>query len=84
VTADEIRSFCSRDWNAIERVKSDFWREQKQVTSPSGLLRLAGELYEYARALRPDWPNDAEREDDLRSHIRVAGMLQRAGKAKAY
>jgi len=46
--------------------------------SPTAVFGLAAELCEYARELRPDWPDAAERESDLASHIRVAGMLRRA------
>jgi hypothetical protein len=77
VNAADIRDFRARDWRLIERVKSDCWVEQKAAASPSAAIELAAELLEYARKLRPDWPNTAEREADLASHIRLAGMLQR-------
>ena len=77
MTAEEIRNFCARDWHAIERLKSDFWKEQN--LAPDERFAIAAGLYEYASALYPDWPNEAEREEDLRPHIRVSRMLHRAG-----
>ena len=62
----------------IERVKSDCWLEWKASGTPSAAFELAADLLQYARALRPDWPNTAEREADLAAHIHVAGLLQRA------
>ena len=77
VSAADIQDFCTRDWRLIERVKSDCWVEQKAAASPSAAIELAAELLQYARTLRPDWPNTTEREADLAAHIRLAGMLQR-------
>jgi hypothetical protein len=67
-----------RDWRLIERVKSDCWVEQKAAASPSAAIEQAAELHQYARTLRPGWPNTIEREADLAWHIHLAGMLQRA------
>jgi hypothetical protein len=78
VNAADIQDFCARDWRLIERVKTDCWVEQKAAASPSAAIELAAGLLQYARRLRPDWPNTTEREADLASHIRLAGMLQRA------
>lgn len=77
VNVADIQGFCARDWRLIERVKSDCWVEQKATATPSAAIELAAGLLQYARTLRPDWPNTTEREADLASHIRLAGMLQR-------
>jgi len=76
VTAADIQAFRSRDWQLIERVKADCWLEQKAAASPSAAIELAAELLQYARTLRPDWPNTTEREADLASHVRLSRMLQ--------
>ena len=83
MTASDIRSFHARDWGLIARSKSDYWVGQKASMTPNAVLELAGELFAYARALRPDWPNSAERDADLTSHIRLAGLLQRAAQNRA-
>jgi hypothetical protein len=83
VNAADIQDFCARDWRLIERVKSDCWVEQKAASNPSAAIELAAELFQYTRTLRPDWPNTAEREADLASHIRLAGMLERASQERA-
>ena len=77
MNAADIQDYCTRDWRLIERFKSDCWVEQKAAASPSAAIEQAAELFYYARTLRPDWPNTIERELDLASHIRLAGMLQR-------
>ena len=83
VNVADIQGFCARDWRLIERVKSDCWVEQKATATPSAAIELAAGLLQYARTLRPDWPNTTEREADLESHIRLAGMLQRVLQERA-
>ena len=83
VNAADIQRFCARDWRLIERVKADCWVEQKAAASPAAAIQLAAELLQYARTLRPDWPNATQREADLASHIRLAGMLQRVLQERA-
>jgi hypothetical protein len=82
MNAADLRDFCERDWRLIERVKSDYWVEQKAAATPSAAFELAADLLQYARTLRPDWPNTTEREADVAAHIRVAGMLQRASQIR--
>lgn len=83
MTAEEIQEFQARDWRLIERSKSDHWVRQKAEMPPAAVLELASGLFDYARSLRPEWPNAAEREADLASHVRVAAMLRRAGKNRS-
>jgi hypothetical protein len=78
VNAEDIRNYCSRDWRLIERSKVDFWTERKRTMTPAEILAVAGDLFEYAQKMKPGWPTLQDREDDLRSHIRVAGLLRRA------
>jgi hypothetical protein len=82
MNAADLRAFCARDWQLIERVKSDCWLERKAAATPSATFELAADLLQYARAVRPDWPNTTEREADLAAHIHVAGLLQRASQIR--
>jgi hypothetical protein len=70
----DIREYCNRDWALIARSKADFCAEQG--LTGAARLRIAAELYEHARARRPDWPTAAEREADLDAHIRLSENLR--------
>jgi hypothetical protein len=83
MTAAEIREFQARDWRLIERSKSEYWTGRKAPISPSAVLQISTGLYKYARSLKPDWPNAAEREADLASHVRLKAMLRRAGENRS-
>lgn len=66
-----------RDWRLVERLKTDFWIEQKAVLTPSAVLQLGEELRRYVKAARPDWPDPAERDADLAVHTGVSEALRR-------
>lgn len=83
VKAADVQNYLARDWELLERVKTDQWIEQKAALTPSAVFELAAELLEYVRALRPDWPDAADREADLDSHIHLAAMLQRTSENRA-
>lgn len=74
--ADDIRAFARRDWNAIAESKAGFWAERKPAMTPDEALAVAEGLRRHARALRPDWPDIRERDDDLAVHARVAEALR--------
>lgn len=48
-----------------------------------GALRIVGALYRHMKRLRPDWPTLEEREEDLRTHIRVSAVLVRTAPIEA-
>ena len=75
-------SLVDRDWQAVERVKTEFRLEQKAALTPGAALRLGDELRRYVRAVRPDWPDAAEREADLATHARVSEGPEACGKPR--
>lgn len=70
---DSLRDFASRPWDEIEGLKRRYWADSDM--KPEELLRVAEELRLYAVSVRPDWPDDAQRQADLDSHIRIAHLL---------
>ena len=74
----DVRSLVERDWALIEREKRDFWIARKSKMSPAEALRVSDELRRYVRAVRPDWPSQQDRENDLATHERVSRALQNA------
>jgi hypothetical protein len=73
--ASDIRAFVARDWASLEDQKARFWADRKRTMSPSEALEVADDLRRHAQALKPDWPDPAERAADLAVHRRVAEAL---------
>ena len=71
----DVRDFAHRRWDLVERLDADFWAAEKRHTSLVELLRLADGLRLHARRLRPSWPSDEERAEDLEMHASVARKL---------
>lgn len=73
---EDIRAFAGRNWGLVEQAKRRFWRERKQTLSPVEALAIGDGLRRHVRALRPDWPSEKERAEDLEVHARVAASLR--------
>ena len=70
----ELRNYAGRDWGLAERLA----RGRRAILPVGQKVRLAIDLYEAARATRPEWPDDALRRADLATHQRVRALLDRA------
>ena len=77
-----IREFVSRDWRATRQAKDAYWGERIARLGPVEGLRVAEELRLQALAQDPAWPHPADRHQDLLSHVRMAGLLQRVGSTR--
>lgn len=74
---EELRRFARQDWAAAQRDKELYWRDWKRQHGPAAGIRIADELRKQVLAQKPGWPSDEEREEDLRTHLRVIEALQR-------
>ena len=77
--AEDLRRFARRDWESVAALKAEYWVAEKRRLDAEGALRIGDGLREQVRALRPDWPSDDERAEDLRSHEAVARKLRLVG-----
>jgi hypothetical protein len=68
----DAQSFLSRDWAALARVKA----KHRARLTPAQALRLSSDLRDHARLSYPDWPTAKDREEDWKTHARVAQALR--------
>ena len=73
----DIQAFVNRDWRAVEKRKSDYWVARKREMTPLEALAVADDLWRYVRSIRPDWPSERDRAEDLANHARVSELLSR-------
>lgn len=76
MTREDLVRFATRDWAVIADDKARYWAERKRTMSPAEVLRLGDDLRRYASALRPGWPNEADRAADRATHGRVTEALR--------
>ncbi len=73
----QVKAYLDRDWSLVRDLKHRYWADRKRGISAEGALEIADGLRRQARVLRPDWPDDRQREADLRTHIHVSECLRR-------
>jgi hypothetical protein len=77
VKLSDVRAYLDRDWSSVRDLKDTYWAERKRTLTPEAALRIGDELRQHVRTLRPDWPDDQQREEDLQVHARVSELLRR-------
>jgi hypothetical protein len=73
---DSLREFARRDRRPLADLKAQYWQERKALLGVEEVLRIADDLRERYRLIRPDWPDQAERDADLAVHVRVGEALR--------
>jgi hypothetical protein len=80
--AADLVEFAHRDRSEAAALKARYWAERKRRLGPAEGLRVSAELLRQVRLTRPDWPDEAERAQDLATHVRVAEALRRVPRSR--
>jgi hypothetical protein len=83
VDASSVRRFVDRPWGLLRAAKRRYWAEEVAARGPDASLRASRALWLHMACVRPDWPSDAERAEDLAHHLELKGCLDRAARALA-
>ena len=78
---DAVQPYVRRPWAVVEAAKQRFWADEYARRGPEATMRAAQALWVHMRSVRPDWPTEAERAEDLRHHGELKHRLDRAGRA---
>lgn len=78
-----IRAFAARDHAEVERLKIEHWARLYRESGEQATLDAGHALYEHARRVRPDFPTERDRAEDLAHHVRLKALLDRASRALA-
>lgn len=77
----DVKAYVDRGWAAAEALKRTYWAEEFARRGSAATLEASHALWEHMRRLRPDWPSDEERHDDLTHHITLKRLIDRAAGA---
>jgi hypothetical protein len=69
-------ALLGKRWDLLAEYKDQHRRERKKLGITEA-LRVVGALRAQARFFQPDWPTQDDREDDFKTHVRVAAALAR-------
>ncbi|MFH1469016.1 MAG: hypothetical protein ABIO70_31810 [Pseudomonadota bacterium] len=71
---EDLRAFAQRAWGRLERLQ----RAERVRRPVEEKVRIAEALFAAAQELRPGWPDDVTRRQDLAHHQHMCRLLRRA------
>jgi hypothetical protein len=77
----DLRAYAGRAWRVAETFKQDHWARETVERGPLATFEASQMLWQHMRALRPDWPSDDDRRQDLADHIALKQLIDRAAGA---
>ncbi|MGH7310209.1 MAG: hypothetical protein ACREK6_16095 [Candidatus Rokuibacteriota bacterium] len=73
--ATHVQAFLRRPWDALASLEREHWAREFARRGPAATLEISRLLWEHMRRVRPDWPSDSERREDLAHHIALKGAI---------
>ncbi len=77
----DAKAYVDRGWAAAEALKREYWAKEFAHRGSGATLETSHALWQHMRLLRPDWPSDEERHDDLAHHLSLKRLIDRAAGA---
>jgi hypothetical protein len=78
-----IRAFALRARAEVEHEKRAYWAKQHGERTYRATLDVSHALYEHVRRVRPDFPTDRDRAEDLAHHVALKSLLDQASRGLA-
>jgi hypothetical protein len=78
-----IRAFARRARSEVEREKRAHWARLHGERTYRATLDASHALYEHVRRIRPDFPTERDRAEDLAHHVALKRLLDQASRALA-
>lgn len=74
----DARQLVRPDWTALASVKRAREKARFRDGGADATLRAASALWMHMRSVRPDWPSERERADDLSHHVELKRQIDLA------
>lgn len=74
-------AFAQRPWALIAALKEQHWACQFAERGWTATVSASQALWEHMRRVRPEWPSEEERREDLAHHLALKRALDRAAGA---
>lgn len=79
VRDDDLRAYAHRPWGVAEALKQEHWAREL-AANPLATFEASQALWVHMRQINPDWPTEAERQEDLAHHLELKRTLDRAAR----
>ena len=80
--AAHAQAFLRRPWDALTTLEREHWAREFARRGSAATLEVSRLLWEHMRRVRPDWPSETERREDLAHHIALKSAIDRATRAR--
>jgi hypothetical protein len=81
VNDDDLRAYARRPWHVLAALERDHWARELATRGPLATLEASQALWTHVRSVRPGWPTQADRDDDLAHHVALKRAIDRAARA---
>jgi len=81
MNAEDLRAYARRAWHLAAALKQEHWARELARRGPLATFEASEALREHMCRLRPDWPSERERREDLAHHIALKRAIDRAAGA---
>ena len=75
---NEIREFANRDWKQLSKFDRSHWAKEYRRSGSATIQKVSQILWQHMKHIRPEWPNEQERSNDLENHIVLKKLLDQA------
>jgi hypothetical protein len=72
---DRDDPLLTRPWSLVAEAKTRRWLARKSAGGAAEGIRIGCLLRAHVRAVRPNWPSEADRAEDLAHHQRLSRLL---------
>jgi hypothetical protein len=83
VKREHVRAFAARGWRLVSDAKRDHWARELAERGPGPAHMASVALREHMRLVRPDWPSETDRREDLDHHVALKRAIDRAARVFA-
>lgn len=80
---DALRAYLDRDRAAVEASKRSHHAGRYRAIGAAAGIEAGITLRDWARRVRPDWPTDRDRAEDLAHHLALKALIDRYADAFA-
>jgi hypothetical protein len=80
-TAAQVRAYAARGWQMAARLEREHWAREVAERGPLATFVASEALRQHMCQVRPDWPSEQERQEDLAHHIALKRAIDRAARA---
>jgi hypothetical protein len=73
----DLRAYAARRWHVAEALEQAHWTSEL-ARNPLATFQAAQGLWVHMRLVNPEWPTEAQRQEDLAHHIALKRAIDRA------